>query len=234
MQDDHDQVLAWARSIRRDRDAPSLRVGVVAAGAGTLTTQTIAAMLQHVPTARVEMRRLGFFDVADDLLGGRADVVFCPWPMRLPARIRVEPLWREPRVLIVPAEHRLASRDSVSIAELRDETFVAAGGGDPEVVNWWVVDPRPDGSRPKRGPTADSVEGLLELVAAGAGVNIGAASAEHHYRRSELAFVRIDDIEPATLVLCSLRDAPNPMVQTFREIARTLSPLSEDESLPLA
>ncbi len=234
VQDDHDQVLAWARSIQRDREAPSLRVGVVAAGAGVLTTQAIATMLQRVPNARIEMRRLGFFDVVDDLDSGRADVVFAPWPMRLPPRVRVEGLWSEARVLVVPAEHRLAARESISILETADETFVTAAGGDPDIIDWWVVDPRPDGSRPRRGPTADSVEGLLELVAAGAGVNIAGESAAHHYRRDELAYVRIDDIDPATIVLCSLADAHNPTLQAFRETARSLSPIADPEVPRLA
>jgi DNA-binding transcriptional LysR family regulator len=111
--------------------------------------------------------------------------------------------------------------------ETAAEIFVTAGGGAPEVVDWWVVDPRPDGSRPRRGPTADSVEGLLELVAAGAGVNIAGESASTHYRREELAYIRIDDIEPATIVLCSLNDTRNPMVQTFRETALSLSTLDD-------
>lgn len=225
VQDDHDQVLNWAISVRRDVDAPSLKVGVVAAGAGTLTTSAIATTLQEVPSARIEMRRLGFFDVIADLDSGRADVVFAPWPLQLPARIRVEPLWSEPRVLVVRKDHALAERESISITETADEVFVAAGGGAAEIVDWWVVDPRPDGSRPRRGPTADSVEGLLELVAAGAGVNIAGASASRHYRRDDLAYVRIDDIEPATIVLCTRVDARNPMVTTFRETAQTLSPL---------
>jgi len=225
VQDDHDQLLGWARSMQRDQAAPVLRVGVVAAGAGTLTTAAIAATMQAIPQARIEMRRLGFFDVADDLESRRADVVFAPWPMRLPPRVRAEPLWRESRVLVVRADHPLAGRESVSILETNDEVFVAVATGVPDVVDWWIVDPRPDGSRPKRGPTADSVEGLLELVAAGAGVNIAGQSASQHYRRDELAFIPIHDIEPATIVLCSLSDSPNPMVNAFRETAQSLSPL---------
>lgn len=225
LQDDHDQVIAWGRSVQRDLEAPSLRVGVVAAGAGTLTTSAIATTLQKAPTARIEMRRLGFFDVAADLEAGRVDVVFAPAPLRLPPRVRVEVLWREPRVLVVPSDHRFAGHESISILETAEETFVAAAGGAPEVVDWWLVDPRPDGSRPKRGATADSVEGLLELVAAGTGVNIAGESASRHYRRDELAYVRIHDIDPATIVLCSLTDTPNPMVQVFRETAMALSPL---------
>ncbi|WP_404429482.1 LysR family transcriptional regulator [Microbacterium lacus] len=225
VQDDHDQLLSWGRSIRRERDAPMLRVGVVAAGAGSLTTAAIAATMQAIPQARIEMRRLGFFDVADELEAGRVDVVFAPWPMQLPPRVRAEPLWREPRVLVVRADHPLATRDEISILETAEQMFVSVANGPVEVVNWWIVDPRPDGSRPKRGPTADSVEGLLELVAAGAGVNIAGQSASQHYRRDELAYVPITDIEPATIVLCSLSDSQNPMVTRFRETAQNLSPL---------
>ncbi|WP_251452649.1 LysR family transcriptional regulator [Microbacterium sp. Marseille-Q6648] len=225
VQDDHDQLLSWGRSIRRDRDAPVLRVGVVAAGAGTLTTAAIAATMQSVPQARIEMRRLGFFDVAEELETGQVDVVFAPWPMRLPPRVRAEPLWREPRVLVVRADHRFAGRAGISILDTGDEKFVSVANGPSDVVDWWLVDPRPDGSRPQRGPTADSVEGLLELVAAGAGVNIAGQSASQHYRREELSFIPITDIEPATIVLCSLNDSPNPMVTAFRETAMELSPL---------
>jgi len=225
VQDDHDQILEWARSVARDQRTPLLRVGVVAAGAGALTTAAIAATMQAIPQARIEMRRLGFFDVAAELENGRVDVVFAPAPMRLPPRIRVEPLWVEPRVLVVPAQHPLAQRESVTIAETNDEVFVAVAGGVPEVVDWWIVDPRPDGVRPKRGPTADSVDGLFELVAAGAGVNIAGQSASRQYRRDELAFVPVTDIEPATIVLCSLSDSHNPMVKSFRETAQELSPL---------
>ena len=225
VQDDHDQLLAWGSWIKRDRDAPMLRVGVVAAGAGTLTTAAITSTMQAVPQARIEMRRLGFFEVVENLDAGHVDVVFAPGPMRLAPRFRAEPMWREPRVLVVQADHPLAERESVGILETNDELFVSVANGPKDVIDWWIVDPRPDGSRPKRGPTADSVEGLLELVAAGAGVNIAGQSASKRYQRDELAFVPIDDIEQATIVLCSLTDSRNPMVAAFREQAKALSPL---------
>ncbi|KQV06251.1 LysR family transcriptional regulator [Leifsonia sp. Root112D2] len=227
VQDDHDQILSWARSVRRDRDAPVLKVGLVAASAGTLTTAAIAATMNAFPNARIEMRRLGFFDVIDDLEAGRVDVVFGPGPIQVPPRIRSEPIWREPRILVTRSDHRFADRESISILETNDEVFVAVTDGRPEVVDWWLVDPRPDGSRPKRGLTADSVDGLFELVAAGAGVNIAGQSAARQYRRDELAFIPFDDIEPATILLFSLGDTQNPMVKAFRETAQELSSLVE-------
>ena len=63
------------------------------------------------------------------------------------------------------------------------------------------------------------------VVAAGAGVNIAGQSASRQYRRDELGFIPITDIEPAMIVLCSLTDSPNPMVGAFRETAQALSPL---------
>jgi DNA-binding transcriptional LysR family regulator len=112
----------------------------------------------------------------------------------------------------------------VSILETSDEVFLGASGGNPAILDWWLVDPRPDGSHPRRGPVADDVEGLLELCAAGVGINIAAASAASHYGREELAFIPIDDIEPATILLCSLARPTNPAVRTFVAIAAELAP----------
>ena len=195
VQDDHDQILAWAVSVHRDRAPPCCASAWSPPARGAHHGRDRLDDAGD-PAGAIEMRRLGFFDVAAELESGRVDVVFAPAPMPLPPRIRVEPLWLEPRVLVVPAAHPLADRESVTILETNDEVFVAVAGGVPDVVDWWIVDPRPDGSRPKRGPTADSVDGLFELVAAGAGVNIAGQSASRQYRRDELAFVPVTDIEP--------------------------------------
>lgn len=224
VRDDHDDVLRWAESLGAAPQDEVLRIGMVAAGAGALTTATITSAVQRMPSVRIEMRRLGFFDTRDELLEGRVDVVFAPAPMLLDDRIDAQPLWFESRVLVVPATHRLARQESISISDAADEVFVSASGGPPEVLNWWLVDPRPDGSHPKRGPVADDFEGLLELVAAGVGVNIAAAAAAEHYRRAGLSFVPIRDIEPATVLLCSLKRPATPAVHAFTSIAKELAP----------
>lgn len=222
---DHDEVLRWARAKQSGvDDATVLRVGMIAAGAGALTTAILTSAVQRMPAVRFEMRRLGFFDTSAELLADRVDVVFGPSPIEADERVRLEPLWSEPRVLVVPSTHRFAQRESVSILETSDEVFLGASGGLPSIIDWWVVDPRPDGSHPRRGPVADDIEGLLELVAAGVGVNIASASAAKHYRREELAFIPINDIEPATILLCSLENPTNPAVRAFEAIATELAP----------
>jgi len=218
----HRAVLDWA-SARGATAEQRLRVGVVAAGAGVLTTAILAEAVQRMPRLRLEMRRLGFFDAPAELLAGRVDVAFAPAPLPLPPGIRAREVAREGRVLVVARDHPLAGRSSVRIAELADEVFVAPAGGDPAVLDWWLVDPRPDGRHPRRGPVADDIEGILELCAAGVGVNIAAASVEGHYRRDQVAFVPIVDIPPASIVLCVLDAREDPEVLGFERIAQELA-----------
>ena len=196
---------------------------MVAAGAGALTTAILTSAVQRMPDMRIEMRRLGFFDVREELNEGRVDVAIAPAPIEVDDRIVARPLYSEPRVLVVPSSHRLADRDAIDIREVSDEVFVVASGGAPAIIDWWLVDPRPDGSHPRRGPVADDFEGLLELVAAGVGVNIASAAAAQHYRREGLSFVRIRDIEPATILLVSAARPANAAVATFTSIAKDLA-----------
>ena len=224
VRDDHDDLLRWARARQQRGEVNVLRVGMVAAGAGSLTTAILTSAVQRMPSVRFEMRRLGFFETNAELVAGRVDVVFAPSPINSDERVRIEPLWSERRVLVVPTTHRFSERESVSILETSDEVFLSASGGDPAIVNWWIVDPRPDGSHPRRGPVADDIDGLLELCAAGVGVNIASASASSHYRRDELRFIPITDIEPATIMICSLKRPANPAVRVFESIAAELAP----------
>ncbi|MEN2739971.1 LysR family transcriptional regulator [Microbacterium sp. X-17] len=215
----HQDVVDWITE-RNRAAAPVLRIGIVAAGAGPLTSRAIASAVQRIPGLRLEMRKVGFFDPQAELSAGRVDAVFAPAPLHVDEKVvTAAPLWTEQRVLVTPADHRLARRESIGIDETRDEIFVAVSGGDPRAVAWWLVDPRPDGSHPRVGPVAQDIDGILALVGAGMGVNIAAASAATHYRRSELAFVPIADIEPATILLCTRRRR-EPVVAAFVEVVQ--------------
>ncbi|PPG42141.1 LysR family transcriptional regulator [Pseudoclavibacter sp. RFBA6] len=220
LRDDHREILDWARLLSREQAVPRLRLGVVASATGSLAASAIGSMLQRVPDARLEMRRTGFFDVAADLLADRVDVVLAPSPVSGSDEVACEPLWTEGRMLVVPADHRLAGRTSVSIMETDDEIFVAASAGPQEILDWWLVSPRPDGRRIVPGASADSMEGLLELVAAGVGVNIAGSAAAKHYQRDDVVFVPIDDVDPVTVMMCTLLATENPLVPVFRELMR--------------
>ena len=162
VQDDHDQLLAGGDRSSAISDAPRAAGRRRRGRCGQRSRRRRSPRrCRRFPHARIEMRRLGFFDVADELEGGRVDVVFAPCAdAAAAAHPRRTPLARTARARGAAPTTRspAASRSRSSRRTTRSSSRSPAGV--PEVVDWWIVDPRPDGSRPKRGPTADSVDGL--------------------------------------------------------------------------
>jgi DNA-binding transcriptional LysR family regulator len=67
-------------------------------------------------------------------------------------------------VALLPASHRLAGRSQTTIRELADDPVVLHWGASPVWEAWNNVDPRPDGRRPRRGPTVRNLEEMIEVV----------------------------------------------------------------------
>ena len=216
MLDAHDEILAWSAEVRH-RQRPPLRIGLIAAA--SLTTPILAAARRRIPRARLEIHQLGFTEGVDALLDQRVDVAFLPEPLpSLPTRLCRRQVWTEPRVLVVPASHPLARREAVRIEETAGDSFITAEGP-AEIINWWVVDPRPDGTSPRRGPVARALDEMLEMCAAGLGVNLSPASVGTFNNRPDLRFVPVTNIPPAQVALCRLHEPRQPDVPTFERVA---------------
>lgn len=176
-----------------------------------------------MPNTDWRVVKLGFNKEADALRKDEVDIAIAVAPVESARGLRTTPLFLERRVLVMPMGHRFAGRGKVDIAELGDEVFAAPAGEDREALSWWLVDPRPDGSRVRRGPVADELEGVLELVSAGLAVNIAGESAMTHARRDDIAFAFIDGIPDAAIVMCRRAEERNPFVLEFERLAVQLS-----------
>ena len=219
----HDDVAAWAaaRSVR----GGSVRVGVVAAAAAPLRSAVLDAVARRFPQVEVGSRRIGFQEEAAALRDGLVDVAYAPEPLPRPARgLRWASVAREPRVLVVPAGHRLAGREAVSVEETNSEVFLTVRTADPATTAWWLVDPRADGSSPARGASATDIEEVLDLCAAGRGLNIATASTATHYARPGVAFVPLRDVPDAGVALCWRAEEADPAVLAYVALARELAP----------
>jgi hypothetical protein len=62
--------------------------------------------------------------------------------------MHVEVVHTEPRVVAVWRGHRLARRKSISILDIRDDPLMWTKKAPRAWVDWWAVNPRPDGSAP--------------------------------------------------------------------------------------
>ncbi|MCK9931944.1 LysR family transcriptional regulator [Frankia sp. Mgl5] len=219
-----DRVTAAALRHRRG-EAGLLRVGFEASGAGELTTRARAEFARRHPGVRVEPKRFDWGGEVAALRDGQIDVAFVWLPADL-AGLHAEIVHVEPRVLGLPAGHPLAGRDGVGVLEVNDEPLMWTERAPREWVDWWAVNPRPDGSTPRWGPTNDNVEEMLEQVAEGAAVCFAPASMAQYYARPDLRWVPIIDVEPLRVALAWVNGASDPLVAGFAEVVRELAAAS--------
>ena len=101
------------------------------------------------------------------LLEGELDVAIVSSSPRH-NRIEFRPLFDDELVLIVGPDHRLASRNHVTAAELADEHFLTYSTLDDNTVYQRLL--RPRGLTPRRTTQVRLTEAMIELVRAGMGV----------------------------------------------------------------
>lgn len=217
----------WQAGLRLTRGVAAarsgqLRVGFEASGAGSLTVRARTVFAQMYPDVAVEPKRFDWGGELAALRDGLVDVAFL-W---LPADTRglhTEIVAVERRMVGLSSGHRLAGKDTVSIMDLGDEPLLWTSKAPREWVDWWAVNPRPDGSEPRWGPENDNVEEMLEHVAAGVAVCIGPESMATFYARPDLAWRPIVDVEPLRIALAWSVSTVNPLVKAFAGVVRSLS-----------
>jgi DNA-binding transcriptional LysR family regulator len=199
-----------------------LTVGFEASGAGELSTLARARFAREHPDVRVEPKRFDWGGEAAGLRGGVCDVAFVWLPNDL-SGLEVEEVTSERRYAGLPKDHRLARAPRVSIMDLNDDPIMWTRRAPRLWVDWWAVNPRPDGSEPIWGPENENVEEMLEQVAEGAAICIIPRSMATHYARPDLAWVLIADIEPLRIALCWRRGDDSTLVSSFARVTRELA-----------
>jgi DNA-binding transcriptional LysR family regulator len=199
-----------------------LRVGFEAAGAGRLSTQSRARMIARFPHVRVEPRRFEWGGEVAALRDGECDVAFVWLPADLTG-LRSELVAAEPRYAGVALGHRLAGRETLSVLDLNDEPIMWTRRAPRYWIDWWAVNPRPDGSEPRWGPENDNVEEMLEQVADGSAYCIVPASMTEFYARPDLAWIPIADVDPLQIALAWRERDASPLVAAFAAIVRELT-----------
>jgi len=216
-----DDALAKTREAAHGR-AGRLRVGFVAAGAGRLNTRARARFARRFPHVRVEPRRFEWGGEVAALRDGECDVAFV-WLPAEPTGLHAEIVAVEPRYAGLGAEHRLATRGELSILELNAEPIMWTRRAPRFWVDWWAVNPRPDGSEPVWGPENDNVEEMLEQVAEGGAYCIVPRSMTEFYNRPDLVWLPIVDIDPLRVALAWVENRASPLVDAFADVVRELA-----------
>jgi DNA-binding transcriptional LysR family regulator len=216
-----DQALQATKDAARGHTG-RLRVGFEAAGAGRLSTRARARFLARFPHVHVEPRRYDWGGEVAALREGECDVAFVWLPADLTA-LRHELVAREPRFAGLATHHPLAGRAALSVNELTDEPIMWTRRAPRYWVDWWAVNPRPDGRAPRWGPENDNVEEMLEQVADGSAYCIVPASITEYYGRPDLTWVPITDVDPLRIALAWRERETSPLVAAFTAVVRELA-----------
>jgi len=227
-----DQVVEAARRHLRAA-AGVLRVGFEASGAGELTTRSRAEFARRHPAVRVEPKRFEWGEEAGALRDGRADVAFVWLPNDLTG-LASEVVHTEPRIVGLPVAHRLVgpgkAAGGLSVLDVNDEPLMWTERAPRVWVDWWAVNPRPNGAEPRWGPTNDNVEEMLEQVAEGTAVCFAPASMARYYARPDIVWIPLTDVEPLRVALAWPDGGDTPLVRAFAEVVREVRDALAEES----
>jgi DNA-binding transcriptional LysR family regulator len=214
--DDAGPLLSAAAATRRRvvQAADGARTLAVGFRAGIVVTAAVRAFTAVHPDVTVDLHHVEWDEQEQPLLDGRVDVAYLRPPV-LGDGLTLIPLFTEPRVAALPADHRLAGKASVNTADLADE-----------VLSWpAALDSTPSRrARTRSGLTIRTVEEKLEHIAAGRAVIFMPVSMARYYQRPDVVYVPVSDAPPdqVFLVTAGARDAP--LVTDFIRAARTAAP----------
>ncbi|GAA4880803.1 LysR substrate-binding domain-containing protein [Saccharopolyspora cebuensis] len=121
---------------------------------------------------------------------------------------------REPLVLVLPKNHRLAGEPEVGMAELRHEQFIVYAAASRSVVNDAVLRScLAAGFYPQIGHEASEAAIQVALVAAGLGVALAPASVRA-LPLDGVVFVPVPDAEAVELALAWRADDTSPLLRS--------------------
>jgi DNA-binding transcriptional LysR family regulator len=184
--------------------------------ANIIVTPAVRELRHRHPDADVRTLHLDWTEPRAALLDHRVDAVVARLPFPTD-QLHVTVLYDEPRALLVPVDHRLAGKESITLDDIADEPLPRAA--DPAWDAFWRIDPRPDGRPAPDGPLIDAIEDKLELVASGQAVAIVPAGSGISGLRADLTAIPLDGVEPCHVVLATRADDRSRLVAAFRKYA---------------
>ncbi|MEV6024718.1 LysR substrate-binding domain-containing protein [Streptomyces sp. NPDC052036] len=185
-----------------------------------IVTPAVRELRRRHREADVQTLHLEWNDARAALLDHRVDAVVARLPFSTDG-LHITVLYSEPRVLVVPHDHRLAGKESVTLDDVADEPLPQVRGSDQAWSAYWRIDPRPDGRPAPGGPFIEAMEDKFEVVAAGEAVAISAGGGINRLR-PDLIEIPLEGVEPSHVVLATRADERSRLVADFGTCARAL------------
>ena len=145
------------------------------------------------------------------VLDGRVDVAWVRTPIA-GTGLRITPLYPDPEMIALPSGHRLASRQSVVLADLAGEKLLR-----------YDTAPAHHTGLPADVTGVRTMEEKLEAVALAQGIALVPASAAAYYQRPDIVYRPVTDAPPYQVALATAAGQDSrPEVTAFIATASTV------------
>ncbi|MGW9029422.1 LysR substrate-binding domain-containing protein [Streptomyces sp. NPDC055722] len=209
---------------RAARETAAGKASVVRFGFGGPASPEVLMLLTRMyrtrrPDVRLEVvGPLYAVEVVEQLNRDEIDAGLLRLPVRGSSRIAVREIVRHTMAVALPADHPLADRPHVGLAELRDEPVIGyptdRGGTVPTLIQGAFLS---HGINPHVAQVAPDVHTVLSLVGAGVGIGFAPMSAGH-IQLPGVVLVPVPDIPPIPLALAWREDDTNPALMSLVEL----------------
>jgi DNA-binding transcriptional LysR family regulator len=169
------------------------------------------------PKLQIRLRFLPENDQIHGVLSGTADVGFMGFFSETPdPHLNYEALYPEHAIVMLPSTHRFASRCSIRLSELAEDSWILpTRDRSPVVHDVFVEECRKAGFVPKVNFSSDWYS-RYPLVASGAGVCVGASSLLK-FRRPKINFIPFDPGFAVDIGMITRRGDDSLQLDEFRQ-----------------
>jgi DNA-binding transcriptional LysR family regulator len=186
-----------------------------------IITPAVREVRTRRPSALIQTRHLTCQDLTS-LEDAEVDVLVARAPLLFSTEdVWTKVLYTETRILVVPVEHPLAQRTSISLSELDDQQPYPCAIAEGLPANGWTAyrllgrDPLSPALAPQ------TYEDKLELVAGGQAIGIQPAGDRRTLLHPGVATVALNDAPDSDVVLVGRVSDRNPLVEEFWKAATT-------------
>ncbi len=205
------------------RQAATLVIGMSTGVGRGLLPAVRARFAAAAPSARLQLRQIGWDDPTAGVAADgpdRTDAAFVWLPVPDPDRFAWLTVATEPRVLALPAGHPLTARETLDIADLLDEPFLALPASSGALRDHWLATDARRGRPVVVGAEIANTEETVEALTAGLGVCLVAAGNAGSVSRDGIVTRPVTGVAPGELVLLWRRDDDRPLLNHLRAAVR--------------
>jgi DNA-binding transcriptional LysR family regulator len=200
--------------------AGTLTVGFLASAAIELLPRIVPPWRAVAPQAKLELVEGASRDHLTALLERRLDVAFVR-PLTGAPGLAVETVWQEPVVAALHAESPLATKDALTLGDLRDEPFILfPRASAPDFHDDLLGACRREGYAPRVAHECSAMPTAVALVAAGLGISLVPQTISR-IALPNVVYRSLDGIQPvAKIAMVAASRKRRPLVASFADCTR--------------